>query len=87
MVFALLNSSHEPPATARRGQRALTMSTSTADGRDAGSSSKNRALAHVKTVLRFVLAQWLIIGFGIACVLAYYFPCEFVLPCVSHRHV
>ena len=53
-----------------------------ADGHDNG--NKSRALGRAKTALRFVLAQWLIIGFGIACVLAYFFPCE-LLPCFSMR--
>ena len=30
----------------------------------------------VKKAANFVLAQYLIIGFGVACVLGYYFPCK-----------
>ncbi|POR37966.1 Putative membrane protein [Tolypocladium paradoxum] len=53
------------------------MSTSSADGRDDG--KQRRALARAKTALSFVAAQWLVIGFGVACVLAYFFPCELLL--------
>lgn len=35
-----------------------------------------RALRLVKMVVGFLLAQWLIIGFAIACVLGYFFPCK-----------
>ncbi|KND94850.1 putative membrane protein [Tolypocladium ophioglossoides CBS 100239] len=48
------------------------MSASLADGH--GHGNRGRALARAKTVVRFVAAQWLIIGFGVACVLAYFFP-------------
>ncbi|KAI9166743.1 Solute carrier RCH1 [Paramyrothecium foliicola] len=32
------------------------------------------AIRHAKVLVRFVLGQWLIIGYGVSCVLAYYFP-------------
>lgn len=51
------------------------MSAPAADVRDDG-KRPSRALARAKTALGFVLAQWLIMGFGVACVLAYFFPCE-----------
>ncbi|KAF7178499.1 hypothetical protein CNMCM7691_007198 [Aspergillus felis] len=36
---------------------------------------KARSLKYIcKTVLNFILHQWLLIGIGVACVLAYYFP-------------
>ena len=35
-----------------------------------------RVWSNVKKVANFILAQYLIIGFGVACVLAYYFPGE-----------
>ncbi len=38
-----------------------------------------KAVAWAKKALSLVLAQWLIIGFGLACVLAYFFPCTFNL--------
>lgn len=42
-------------------------------------SHGNRATAwrYVKKVANLILAQYLIIGFGVACVLGYYFPGEF----------
>lgn len=37
--------------------------------------SKARSLKYIsKTILIFLLRQWLLIGIGVACVLAYYFP-------------
>ncbi|PNY24087.1 membrane protein [Tolypocladium capitatum] len=47
------------------------MSSSSADGHD---DKTRRAIARAKAVLSFVAAQWLIIGFGVACGLAYFFP-------------
>ena len=46
--------------------------------RDSSSSGtpKNRCLRIARKVFNFVLAQWLIIGFGVGCVLGYFFPRE-----------
>ncbi|KYK60054.1 hypothetical protein DCS_01188 [Drechmeria coniospora] len=46
------------------------------DGPDepSGGGWTNRVLAGLTVAVNFVLAQWLIIGFAVACVLAYYFP-------------
>lgn len=47
---------------------------------DNGAAKSPQRLAgvrrHVRKVLGFVLQQWLIIGFAIACVLGYLFPCK-----------
>ncbi|OAQ70253.1 sodium bile acid symporter [Pochonia chlamydosporia 170] len=39
----------------------------------------SKGVKWVKRVVRFILAQWLLIGFGTACVLGYYFPGEFAI--------
>lgn len=39
----------------------------------------SKGVKWVKRVVRFILAQWLLIGFGAACVLGYYFPGEFAI--------
>lgn len=35
-----------------------------------------KAVRWAKKVARLILAQWLLIGFGVACVVGYYFPGE-----------
>jgi sodium/bile acid cotransporter 7 len=39
-----------------------------------GKPPKHWALRWAKMVFNFILSQWLIIGFGVACVLGYFFP-------------
>lgn len=39
-------------------------------------SSWTKIVSAGRTVIKFVLAQWLIIGFGISCLLGYLFPSE-----------
>lgn len=49
---------------------------------DAPRTVGDKAKRVARAVLGFLLAQWLIIGFGVACVLAYFFPCELLRwPC------
>ncbi|UNI14190.1 Proteasome endopeptidase complex [Purpureocillium takamizusanense] len=60
-----------PPAT----EKTTTTAAGTAVAAAATAvTSKQKAVAWAKKALRLVLAQWLIIGFGLACVLAYLFP-------------
>ena len=37
-----------------------------------------------KRIWRFVVGQWLTIGFGLACLLAHFFPCELSPSPYSH---
>lgn len=57
-------------------------------GQEASENSKrpNKLWRITRKVLGFVLTQWLLIGFGIACLLGYLFPRMyfFALICVSH---
>lgn len=39
-------------------------------------SAPARLWAKVVKILKFVLAQWLVIGFALSCVFAYFFPSE-----------
>lgn len=40
-----------------------------------GANRKTKAfLSGLSAVLKFILAQWLVIGFGLSCLLAYFFP-------------
>ncbi|KAF9892430.1 hypothetical protein FE257_001538 [Aspergillus nanangensis] len=39
-----------------------------------GDNTPNQRFQTVKKILLFILNQWLLIGMGVACVLAYYFP-------------
>lgn len=48
------------------------------DGQVISSSGSSRLLRYVKNIGRFVLSQYITIGFGISCLLAYYFPCKFL---------
>lgn len=53
----------------------------------------NKYFPAVKKVLGFILAQWLVIGFGLSCLLAYFFPSKhrtereylFLLPLSTSR--
>jgi sodium/bile acid cotransporter 7 len=38
------------------------------------SSPQNKYLRIARKIFNFVLAQWLIIGFGVGCMLGYFFP-------------
>lgn len=49
------------------------------DGRPTGPTELNRSqprkyLSIAKKALDIILAQWLVIGFGLSCLLAYFFP-------------
>ncbi|KAL6403928.1 hypothetical protein AUP68_13304 [Ilyonectria robusta] len=48
---------------------------STSESPDRGEASPNRAVAWAKKAANLILAQYLIIGFAVACVLGYFFPC------------
>lgn len=45
--------------------------------------ARPRAVRYAIALCKFILAQWLIIGFGVACTLAYFFPSTYhcVIPC------
>ncbi|KAL0260449.1 Dihydrosphingosine phosphate lyase [Diplodia seriata] len=59
----------------------MTMTKTTASGegpsgeqRPSDSDSTHSLLARLKTAARFLVGQWMIIGIGVVCVLAYFFP-------------
>lgn len=52
------------------------------DSRDVAATNEksggNAALKGIKAVAKFCLDNWLVFGFGIATLLAYFFPSQFV---------
>lgn len=52
-----------------------TTKTMTADKR---SWRENKVVVWIWKGVQFIAAQWLLIGFAVACVLGRFFPCEFL---------
>lgn len=55
----------------------MATTTTTTTTMDKSNWRENKAVVWIWTGAKFVAAQWLLIGFGVACVLGCFFPCEF----------
>lgn len=51
----------------------------------AGAASSSPPRPRWKKVWDFVAGQWLTIGFGLACLLAHFFPCKYTHPSSSSQ--